>query len=265
MLRTAASHESFELPVYPVDARYNLRVGYANFYDIDSTIRADSSAGVIGAVLSFERDLNVERSVGVWRLKAGYRVNKRHGINLNYYRLKRNATVILDREINFRDQTFNVDRLIMTEFKNTVIELDYKYTLLANSRVAFNVGLGLRTDGLEVQLQSLVNPGDIDNDNESEVAEGRLYLPLYVMTGRLNFTPKFSVSTKVKQLLLEIDPVEGVFNNLELFFDYQFTKKCSIGFSFSQANTNLEAIDDDLRISYKNTADSIFSYISFDF
>lgn len=253
---------AYELHDIPFEDKFRLRVGYFKLSSIDSSIRADSSSGSLGAELDFENDLAVDTSTGVLRLDADYRFNKRHSININYYSIERNGSVTLDREISFRDETFNVDRRVISDVKNRVIELDYDYTLFSDNRMEFNVGTGLRSDGFDVKLQSLVNPADSSDENDSERTKSRLYLPVLVLSNRFNFTPKLSMTSKIKQFLVEVDDEKASLADFELFFDYQLTQQYDLGFSIGKVDMDLETLDDDLQNRYDSTTLSFFSYMT---
>lgn len=247
--------------------KLTLRIGNINFYHIDSAIRADSSSGIVGAILGFEKDLGLGTAINTLHLDADYYFNHKHCMNINYSQFRRVNSVVLNDEINFRDESFVVDRLLTTNYKSTLIEVSYMYTLFENSNIKYSIGTGLNANFLNVTLQSVLNSEDDDDENTHENAKGEIYLPILIFSGQLNFSPKLNLKavSKIKNFLFEVDNVIGVFHDMEIGLDYKITPRYKIGLSLGQANTDIEVNDDELRSSYEYTSNKFFSYMAIDF
>jgi hypothetical protein len=103
--------------------RFAIKVGTFALRESDLTARIDSSRGVLGTVIDFEDNLNVESTTDVARLDGYYRFNPRHRIVFSYFKIEREGTTTLLEDVNFGDETFEAGIQVDTVYDTEIFKI----------------------------------------------------------------------------------------------------------------------------------------------
>ena len=101
----------------------------------NSQLRLDSEEAGTGTTIDMEDDLGLDSNRGDFRFQGYYRFNPRHRIQLGYTRWKRTAERVIDREIQWGDQIYEVDARVATDLQSDWYKLAYKYSFVNNDSV----------------------------------------------------------------------------------------------------------------------------------
>jgi hypothetical protein len=91
----------------PITDRFALRVLYWPT-SITTDLRLDQRDGTTGTELSAENDLGMKDSKSQGRAELTFRLRERNRLRVDYMKLSRNGDRVLNKQINFGNQTFNV-------------------------------------------------------------------------------------------------------------------------------------------------------------
>jgi len=91
----------------PITDRFALRVLYWPA-SITTDLRLDERDGSTGTELSAENDLGMKDSKSEGRAELMFRLRERNRLRVDYMKLGRNGDQVLNQQIHFGNQTFNV-------------------------------------------------------------------------------------------------------------------------------------------------------------
>ena len=249
---------------YKRPKNFNSRGGLYNLSSISTSVRLDSAVGVVGSIIDLENDLGLSSSELVMQLDASYRFNHKHSLELSYFEVERSGIKILDKEIVFGDMLFDIDKTVETDLLDQLLEINYRYTLINEGRAEIYLGGDLRINHIDLQLVSIENTMDQEM-GEIESIDTVFPIPLLVFSGRYYITPKISLASTVKQLLVQVSDIKGVLSDFELQFDYRLFDRYGIGLSFNKVNSDLESKISGSSGEYEITTTGIFAYITTQF
>ncbi len=132
---------------------FSFRLG-GLFPKIDTTVRADSSNGLVGTSVDFESDLGLKDSETMPVIEATWRFAQRHRLALSYLALDRDATNTIKGEIRFGDSVFPVSTQVGGKFDSEVVALTYYYSLMHDRNYEFALGVGVHATKFEAALTS---------------------------------------------------------------------------------------------------------------
>jgi hypothetical protein len=127
----------------PITDRFAIR---GSFFDsaVHTTLRVDNSATVLsGTTVSGERDLGLRSRVYQGRVEVYIRMRERNRLRVDYFETDRSATHQLAKQINFADQTFNINDVATTAVDLRMFGLTYTYSVLRRERFELGAGLGV--------------------------------------------------------------------------------------------------------------------------
>ena len=133
--------------------------GGASPADFETNARIDPDEGIgEGTLISFEDDLGLEDSLTLQRFGVQWRPFARHELAASYFSTQREGLEQIDRTIVFRDETYQVNALVGTQF-----DLDYwsaTYTYWARRAPRSGIGITLGVAALSMNAGvSATQPG----------------------------------------------------------------------------------------------------------
>ena len=125
-----------------------------------STARVDSDQGS-GTTIDLEDDTGLPKDRNELRVDGYWRFSRKHRLEFGTFFFRRDATRILDREIDFGDTTYEIGGELRTQLDTTWLKLAYKYSFVRNARVdaGFSAGLSTYAESLELSGQGSVSGG----------------------------------------------------------------------------------------------------------
>lgn len=127
---------------------FNLRASGFFATSIDTRIRLDGHVGApdsgwdFGTTIDLANELNVETSVNVFRAEAMWNFGQRHRLDLAWFDMEENGHAVLNREIDFGDQTFTVNLPVDSYFRTNILRLAYTYYFIEKPRLRLGASLG---------------------------------------------------------------------------------------------------------------------------
>ena len=113
-----------------LDGKFSFRIGGQAFTRFKTTLRVDSETLGRGTEFSLENDTNLEETITVGRLDAGYRFTDRHSMAFSYYDIDRRGSRDLSRDIEWNGEIFPISGSVESQFQQEIIKLSYAYTFL---------------------------------------------------------------------------------------------------------------------------------------
>ena len=120
-------------PARIIGDRFQVSVG-GFLVDLQTSARAARDGRLLGTIVQLEDDLGVDESLSTFRLDGFYRIRPAHTLEFGYFLIKREGRTAIEREIEFRDLTFDVGASLQTDFNTQLFKGAYRYTFVNDGR-----------------------------------------------------------------------------------------------------------------------------------
>jgi len=188
---TVAGDEPTDWRSWPTGERLVVSVG--GFYPtLNTKVAVADEDGIIGAVISFEDDLKLDKRKATLFGDLRWRVAKRHTIGVSYFELDRSSFESGGGTIIIGDEQLDPNLPIESFFDIQVLDFSYSYSFLMDERKELYAGLGLSLEELKFGIRGTAdsdNPGDI---TPGEPIEERVELIAPLPTLNLGFNYAFT-------------------------------------------------------------------------
>jgi hypothetical protein len=221
--------------------------------DLDNTIRIGAPG--VGLEFDLEEALGMKSSQTVFRLDGAYRFgsNNRHRLDFTWFDLSRDATRVLEQEIQFPGlPPYPIGTTVNSEYNLAFYNLRYSYSFIKDERIDFAGSLGLHITDFGLYVEDTA--GIIGAGGDGATA------PLPVIGGRLDvaLTPKWYVRSSMELLYLELDNFTGSLVDIVVGGEYRGWEHFAIGLGLNAVRVEIEN-DDSLGLGFNGKFESDFA------
>jgi Outer membrane protein beta-barrel domain len=229
-------------------------VGLEYFYPtITSTAKIDATATARpGSSIRLEDELDLDERKGTPYLNLGLRVGDNWRLEFEYYALKRDASKIISRQIDFGDASFPVGVQLDTEFNSTVYRLTTGWSFYKDQQAEAGLGFGLHVTDFELQLSG-VGTGAGGTAFRREAHDALVPLPTIGLYGSYFLMPEVQLRARVDYLSLEYKDYDGRLTNWMAAVDWRFHKNVAVGVGYRYVDYKLESTKSDFLGEVKYT------------
>lgn len=211
-------------------------IGLGGFLtNYNSGISLGSEQLGVGIHLDLEDALGLKTSTIAFRGNINYSFGKNltHTLSFGYFNIFRNASKVLDTELEVGDLFFPVGTEINSKFNLTILRAKYDYSFLKTKTVSLGASFGFFIMPISFSVTALASEGGATD----------LVAPLPVLGLRSNFhiTKKLYLRQSVEILLLKIDNFQGSILDLDILLEHKTFKNISFGLGINSNNLNIKA------------------------
>ena len=215
---------------------FNLSLGVF-FSAIDSNI----GLGVnnIGLDIDLDKALGLDTSITAFRTDAFWRFtdNKRHRFNFSWFNIKRDATKVLEKDIEIGDKVFPIGATMESTMDFKVFKGSYSYSFFQDNRFDFGATFGLFVIPIKYDFKSSL--GQLQEADSITTP-----LPVIGLRGDLAITPKLFLKFYTDLFYLEWDNYKGKLWNHHFALEYNVFKNAGFGFGFDHFEVDVESHND---------------------
>jgi hypothetical protein len=230
--------------------RFELGIGAQLVATVDTTLRVDSPTLGVGTEMDLESDFNVDDRLFLGRVDADWRFAKRHALDFSAFKISREGTRVIDRDIQIGDVVFPIDTQVTNESDMLMIKLAYRYAFLYRPRWHLGASLGAHT----VNWKSSWTAGALALDEEFDYT---IPLPVLGMFASYAITPRLFLDASSEFFGLEFEEYEGFVNNTRLNLEHRTFEHLGfgVGLDYFLVNVSAESESGHLR------AETEFDYV----
>lgn len=222
----------------PISDRFYLRGSYFA-PQVNTDLRLDSAAnGTMGTILDGEDDFGLDDRADQGRMEMMFRLRQRGRLRVNYFKLDRYGDTLLQRDINFGDQTFNVNDRVTSSFD--LRELAFTLTMSSLYTERFELGLGIGVHLLEAQAS-----GEVPAEQQLEEASGVGVFPSFVIDAAWRITQKISVTGRAQYFSVTVDDVSASLADYQIDAQYRWRPNLAFGIGYSVLRKRFQLDDDE--------------------
>ena len=203
------------------DDRFSVSLGVF-VTDRDTRTRLDGSEGEIGSRIDFENDLGIDGSDSVFRVDGYFKFNDRHRLDFSTFNFSRNATKVIDRDIEWQGTVFPIDTTVRSGTDLEIYKLAYTYSLIRREKAYLGLTGGLYVADIGARLSA---------DNIAAQVGGSVTAPLPVvgLRGAYPLGEKWTFRMSAEFFFLEYGDFDGSLVDLYASVDYQLFDRVAIG------------------------------------
>lgn len=185
-----------------------------------------------GVAFDFERDLGLDDRQTLFSVNAGARAFGRVVFAADYYKLDRNSSIELGRDIQFEDVTFPISAQIESGFDSDIYRLTVGYSLIRNAQFEFGPALGLHATSFDIFVSGQARLGQIEVAEAVRRRDFLAPLPTVGLYGTWQPTPKIAANARIDYMSLGIDDYDGGVTNVQVGVSYAVTRKIDVGVQY---------------------------------
>jgi hypothetical protein len=200
-----------------------------------------------------EGNLDLPETGGVPIVYGYWRIARKHGLGFSYFRIKREST-FFDEQINLGDITVSGSATLTD--KSSFMFLGYNYTVFEDDRSFVFASFGLYALDLKYVFGA---EGEISVDgvlqaSNSYSAQASIFapLPLFGIDAKFNFTPRWSLGSKVALVGGSFNDVSALVLDTTVRARYQFNRRIGalFGITYFSADVDNDKEDTLTEVSY---------------
>lgn len=215
--------------------RFGLQAGVV-YSGTTTDVRFDADSGTVGTDLSGEDDLGLGKNKVLARGEVWFRMKERHRARISSYfvPLNRRANTVLDRTIDFGNETFVVNERIESELKLNLLAITYAYSFVKNDRMELGASLGF--DIVEFEAKATV-PARLRTEREERSGPA----PLVGLDGTVRIRGKWYAEARAQYLKVNISDVKGTLKTYDVNVMYRLHPNVTVGLGYSGFGINVDS------------------------
>jgi len=222
------------------------RVSVGGFYAESTTVaRLGTSTGGAGADVSFEDALGLEERKWVGELSGYWRISSRWRVDVDYFRLQRNASRVLAQNVPWGDQNFTIGTTVNSSLTVSDLRTGVGYSFFRRPDKELGIGLGLHTLGYKASIEAAGGAAR----SESVTAP----LPVLSLYGQFALTDTWALSLRQDWLSLEYDKYSGSVRATKIDVVYQPFKHVAFGLGMHSLDLKLDVQNDNSKFQARSS------------
>lgn len=211
--------------------------GYVVNSDTEVRLDGDTQTGT---------DVNWENTFGGgdvtrFRIDGQWRFSERHKARFMWFNSSRSQSTILDRDIDWGDETFPLHAKVNGEFNFDVYELAYEYAFLRRDTYELGGTIGLHYTDLSLSMaaKAAASSGTLQTDIKKEGSVGAP-LPVIGLRGLWQLPRDFWVEAHAQFFAISIDEYDGNLQDYKVMVTWQPKKWLGIGLGYNRFSVDVD-------------------------
>lgn len=245
--------------ISPTDDRVRVSLG-AMRVSSSTTLRADSTTGVQGTVISGEDQFGLDKSDYEPAFEVMVRAGTRNRLWLNYFTLDRDGSTIVQEPIVFRNVVLQPGEPLQSELDLRVLSLTYGYSFWHGEKLELAATLGISS--VQIDAQAKVATEEV-HVNETETAAGPFPTP--GLAGTWAISKHFYLDGRVQYLNLHINDLDGSLGMGEIDALYRLRPNVAfaVGYTEVKAHVDSTKASDSGLFNFNSKGPELFVRVSF--
>jgi hypothetical protein len=205
---------------------------------IDTRLRVDQSLLLPGTEIDAEDDLGLDDSALMPQAEITLLPGLHHLVRLSGFNTRRTASQVIDREIFFDDEVYEVNERVDSQLDLTMFGLTYGYRFIVRERGELTATFGIQIASVDANA---VVRSRVVRDSESGVAP----LPFAGLEGRFDFSSRWSAEARVQYLTANIADVDGSIMDARLALTWRANPYLVFGLGYRSFSIDVDSRDED--------------------
>lgn len=244
----------------PFGERFGFRLGGFLASSFDTTASLDLAGTNFGTELDFEDVFGLERETEAFRVDTYLRFGRAHRLDVGYFKLERDATRAVNREIVWGDLTIPIGFDVKSFLDTDILQARYTWYPVRGRNYELGIGGGIYGMDLSVGLA-------VNTLNAATTWSTPLPLPVISVQGAWEFVPRLQLVGSAQLFYLELEsagPIEelqGGILDLNLGLEYDLFDHVGLGASVNYFQLEVEAEKSGLALDLEYEYVGLFAYM----
>jgi hypothetical protein len=233
----AESRLAWEQPPRVVEDRFRLE--FSSFMPtLNTTARVDFSPDSPGTEFNAENDLGLAKSKFLFLPELTLLPGKRHLIRLSGFSLRRNGHKVIERNIEFDEDSFARGDVVDSTLDIDVVEIDYGYRLAKFDRFEADAILGIEL--LDITTNAVVR-GTTTREPSGNIAP----IPVVGLEARVDLTKRLALEFSGHYVSVTVDTTSGSITDLRGAITWRMNSRLVAGLGYRSFDLNAESTAED--------------------
>jgi hypothetical protein len=243
----------------PTDERVRVSLGGMRVSS-STTIRADSTTGVVGTVINGEGQFGLDKSDYEPKFEVMVRAGTRNRLWLNYFTLDRDGSAVVQEPISFRDVVLQPGEPLQSELDLRLLSLTYGYSFWHGEKLELAATLGITSVSINAQAKVQTQQVHV---NETETAAGPFPTPGLAATWAI--AKHFYLDGRVQYLNLHINDLDGSLGMGEIDLLYRIHQNVSFALGYTEIKAHVDSTktSDSGLFDFNSKGPQLFVRVSF--
>jgi len=220
------------------------KVSAGGFFPVNNTIvKVEGNNGNIGTEIDLENDLGFSKSTASFLGTFDWRISKRSRLGFEYFVLDRTATKTLQRDINFGDNTYEVNGRVRGTFNVQIMRVAYGYAILSKPKYQAGLLVGAHVLFADLGLQLEANTQSIEKHDSFDFTAP---LPDVGIWGEFVLGKRWGLYANVNYLAVQIDNTDGRIISYGLSVLYNVHENFSLTAGYTGLNFRVDTVQERL-------------------
>jgi hypothetical protein len=226
--------KNHETPSPITDRFYVEGIYYAP--QVNTQIRIDphnAPPGVVGTTLNAERDLGLDSRLNQGRMELMFRLRERNKLRVDFLEVNRSATHQLVQQIDFGDERFPANALVLSFIDWRIFGLTYTYSIYRSDRLEIGTGLGIHL--LQAEARA-----DVTTTQQRQDVSGAGAFPTIPLDFAWRISRRWAVTARAQYLHAALHNFDGWLADVHEDVQYRWKPNFAVGVGYSSIRAKLD-------------------------
>lgn len=199
---------------------------------IDTNVRvATKTQTSIGTDVDFENDLKLDNNEVLPSVSIGSRFG-RVIVNADFYKLKRDGSTSLQRDITFDDVTYPASAEVGSDFDSDIYRLTVGYAIVQHDNLELGAAFGLHATRFNLGISGEASVGEAGVSTEVRRRDFLAPLPTIGAFGTYRIAPRVELNGRLDYLSLKLGDYDGKLVNAQAGVTYRILDHIALGAAY---------------------------------
>jgi hypothetical protein len=232
-----------------LDGKFVVSLG-AFVLNSDVTARLDGQS-TTNPEVDFDKTFGNDKSATRIRLDGLWRITPAHHLRFMYFDYSRDATRVLDRDVQWGDYTFNVGGTIASESKMRTTELAYEWAFMRQPSYEVAATLGVHYTDLSLKLSGDATVNGTPVAGAVKTSNLPAPLPVIGLRGGWVVSPAWYLDAQVQFFKIGMNGYDGSLSDWRVGATWMYSKNFGVGAGWNRFTTKVDVDRDEFNGTLK--------------
>lgn len=214
------------------------KVSAGGFFPLNNTqVQVGTNNGNAGTNIDLEDDLGFNKSSSSFMASFEWRISRRSRLGSEYFVLNRSSTKTLEKEITFKDHTYDINTNVIAFFDVQIARIYYGYAFLSKPKYEAGVLIGAHVLFGDLGLRVNTQQASLEYRNNFDFTAP---LPDVGIWGEFVLSNRFGLNVNANYLAAKIDTISGRILSYNLSVLYNVYQNFSLTAGYTGLNFRVD-------------------------
>ena len=194
-----------------------------------------------------------------------WRINPKHHITLMYFDARNSRSKVLDRQVNWGDNVYNIGANVTSENEFMVGALGYEYAFMRAPTYEVAASIGLHVTEFTLKLSGDATVNGVPTSKAVQSNSVTAPLPVIGLRGAWVVTPNILLEAQGQFFKIKVDEVDGNWTDFQAKATWMFNKNFGLGLGYDRYTNRVDVektnFNGNVKLGYSGL--QLFGVVSF--